>query len=143
MDCLGHKRVLHFHDIVWDTIFFRKVLDFFNNSHLSYNVHSTTTKIKLSSRKCQSQSQTPSDLREIQLPIFRNMKGLKKLKSSHPGWNIEYNFVNALVLIHPLKPNPFQGSTLYDKFAEQPNSEKLETMENCQIQWWQISQYSF
>lgn len=46
---------------------------------------------------------------EIQLKIFRTMKGLEKVEIVRPGYDVEYDFVNPQVLTHTLEAKSIAG----------------------------------
>ena len=46
---------------------------------------------------------------EIQLKIFRSMKGLEKAEIVRPGYDVEYDFVNPQVLTHTLEAKSIAG----------------------------------
>ncbi|KAL7471983.1 hypothetical protein ACHAXS_012317 [Conticribra weissflogii] len=46
---------------------------------------------------------------EIQLQIFRTMKGLEKVEIIRPGYDVEYDFVNPRVLTHTLETKAIAG----------------------------------
>ena len=46
---------------------------------------------------------------EIQLEIFRSMKGLEKVEIVRPGYDVEYDFVNPQVLTHTLETKAIAG----------------------------------
>jgi len=46
---------------------------------------------------------------EIQLQIFRSMKGLEKVEIVRPGYDVEYDFVNPTALTHTLETKSIAG----------------------------------